>query len=268
MNKINSTLNHMQLVNENLKKLFLTQQDFNDHDSYLLFRGKVSKRIVYYASLISQCNNNISVCENADESVDEYVKEKLEYHIKTLRNYKRELSKWWMEHKKNYYRLCVHNILDKKKCESHDTIKTSGTDVNDLHLKDTKNMMINEINRMKNAKSQLLESSHILKKQDKIFTMFESRLKSSAQLILSIRKKAEKDSKYVWYSFFFFVSVCCYIILRRLGFIRAIITLIKLLFFAIFYLLKFCIRVFYLFKTKNKENDFSTSADISKSVTS
>ncbi|VWU52532.1 protein transport protein SEC20, putative, partial [Hepatocystis sp. ex Piliocolobus tephrosceles] len=97
---------------------------------------------------------------------------------------------------------------------------------------------------------------------------FESKLKSSAQLILSIRKKAEKDSKYVWYSFFFFISVCCYIILRRLGFIRAIITLIKLLFFAIFYLLKFCVRVFYLFKIKNEKNDFSTSVDISKSVTS
>ncbi|ETW34949.1 hypothetical protein PFTANZ_04382, partial [Plasmodium falciparum Tanzania (2000708)] len=39
----------------------------------------------------------------------------------------------------------------------------------DINLKDTKKLMIDEINRMKNVKSELIESSQKLKKQDEIF---------------------------------------------------------------------------------------------------
>lgn len=49
-----------------------------------------------------------------------------------------------------------------------DTI-TTDKKIDNKSLKDTKKIMIDEINRMKNVRSELLESSQKLKKQNEIF---------------------------------------------------------------------------------------------------
>ncbi|SBT80699.1 protein transport protein SEC20, putative [Plasmodium malariae] len=264
LNKINSIINHMKFIDDNLKRLFKSEQVLNDHDSFLLFRGKVSKRIVHYSKLILQYKNKILSSEKLEDDIEEDVKRQYEYHLKNLDNHKRELSIWWHKNKKDYHRLCMSNFLNAKKSNGNVLVSESNeTHMTDVNLKDTKKMMIDEINRMKNVRSELLESSQKLRKQDEIFNIFESKLKSSAQLILSLKQKAQNDTRYVWYSFFFFLSVCFYIILRRLGFIRAAITL---LFSTLFYLLKLSFGVFHFFNKGNTDKDINTDDAISKSL--
>ncbi|ETB61412.1 hypothetical protein, variant 1 [Plasmodium yoelii 17X] len=265
MNKINSIISHMELMNNNLKNIFSHEQIFSDHDSYLLFRGKISKRIVDYSQLISNCNDKILDCEYLEDDNEKRIKDTLEEHLKNLENYKRGLSIWWRKNEKDFHCLCMNNFLNLQKSDS-DIISTDKKTDN-KSLKDTKKIMIDEINRMKNVRSELLESSQKLKKQNEIFNIFEERLRSSANLIFSLKKRADNDARYVWYSFFLFLSVCGYIVMRRLGFIRAIITILKLLFSALFYLIKMCIGLFYFMKEKNGiENDFTRKEDLSKSL--
>ncbi|CRG97558.1 protein transport protein SEC20, putative [Plasmodium gallinaceum] len=231
-NKINTLINQMKLVDDNLKNLFLSEEGLNDHDSFLLFRSKVSRRIIDYSNTISQFNKIICL-----ENIEKNVKEEYEYHLKNIENYKKKLSLWWNTWEKDYHRLCMKLFLKKKISNNYiENNEEKNKDMYNINLKDTRKMMIDEVNRMKNVKSELLDSSQKLKKQDEIFNSFEMKLKSSAQLIFSLKKKAENDTRYVWYSFFFFLSVCIYIILRRLGFIRAIIAIIKFIISILFYI--------------------------------
>ncbi|ETW47728.1 hypothetical protein PFMALIP_04261 [Plasmodium falciparum MaliPS096_E11] len=232
INKINSIINQMRLVDENLKSLFSFEETLNDHDALLLFRGRVSKRIVDYSNLITECDNNLT----CSEYISPNLKEQYEYHLK--------------------------NIDNDINVTSNDDDRNKLTDIN---LKDTKKLMIDEINRMKNVKSELIESSQKLKKQDEIFNIFEMKIRSSAKLIYSLKKKAESDTRYVWYSFFFFVSICVYITMRRLGLLRAMFTLIKLIVSILFYVSKLCFKIFQLFK-KTNEAKYTPTVDNSKSL--
>ncbi|SBT00499.1 protein transport protein SEC20, putative (SEC20), partial [Plasmodium malariae] len=205
------------------------------------FRGKVSKRIVHYSKLILQYKNKILSSEKLEDDIEEDVKRQYEYHLKNLDNHKRELSIWWHKNAKDYHRLCISNFLNAKKSNGNVLVSESNeTHMTDVNLKDTKKMMIDEINRMKNVRSELLESSQKLRKQDEIFNIFESKLKSSAQLILSLKQK--------------------------LGFIRAAITIIKLLFSTLFYLLKLSFGVFHFFNKGNTDKDINTDDAVSKSL--
>ncbi|SCM26049.1 protein transport protein SEC20, putative [Plasmodium chabaudi chabaudi] len=265
MNKINSIINHMKLMNNNLNDIFSHEQIFSDHDSYLLFRGKVSKRIVDYSQLISNCKDKILDCEYLEDDDEKRINDALEEHLRNLENYKRGLSIWWKKNEKDFHCLCMNNFLNLQK--SNDNTIASDKKVDNPNLKDTKKIMIDEINRMKNVRSELLESSQKLKKQNEIFNIFEEKIRSSANLIFSLKKKADSDARYVWYSFFLFLSVCGYIIMRRLGLIRAIIIVLKFLFSVLFYLAKMCIGAFYFMKEKNGiEPDFTRKEDLSKSL--
>ncbi|ETW40937.1 hypothetical protein PFNF135_04575 [Plasmodium falciparum NF135/5.C10] len=158
INKINSIINQMRLVDENLKSLFSFEETLNDHDALLLFRGRVSKRIVDYSNLITECDNNLT----CSEYISPNLKEQYEYHLKNI-------------------------------------------------------------------------------------------------------DKAESDTRYVWYSFFFFVSICVYITMRRLGLLRAMFTLIKLIVSILFYVSKLCFKIFQLFK-KTNEAKYTPTVDNSKSL--
>ncbi|ETW34946.1 hypothetical protein PFTANZ_04381 [Plasmodium falciparum Tanzania (2000708)] len=110
INKINSIINQMRLVDENLKSLFSFEETLNDHDALLLFRGRVSKRIVDYSNLITECDNNLT----CSEYISPNLKEQYEYHLKNIDNYKRELSVWWNGRANDYHRLCMENFLNRK----------------------------------------------------------------------------------------------------------------------------------------------------------
>ncbi|ANQ10057.1 Uncharacterized protein PCOAH_00038890 [Plasmodium coatneyi] len=267
LGKISSMINHMKLIDDSLKNLFLSEDDdLNSHDSFLLFRGKVAKRIVHYSSLAAECKDKILCAEVSDEDVEE-IKQQFEYHQGNVERYKSKLSIWWNKKGKDYHRLCMNEFLTKRKSDDHGAFSESPEKKQtDANLKDTKQMMIEEINRMKNVRSELLESSHKLRKQDQIFNMFESKIKSSTELLFSLKKKAQNDTRYVWYSFFFFLSVCCYIILRRLGVIWALITAIKLVLSLMFYLVKFALGIFHFVKKANEEKGASGEDDLGKTL--
>ncbi|EUD68854.1 hypothetical protein C922_00542 [Plasmodium inui San Antonio 1] len=264
--KISSMINHMKFINDSLKNLFLSEDDLNSHDAFLLFRGKVAKRIVHYSSLASECKDKILCAEVSDEDVED-VKQQLEYHQGNVERYRNKLRIWWNNNGKDYHRLCMNEFLTKRKSDDHGTFsKSAEKKQTDANLKDTKQMMIDEINRMKSVRSELLESSQKLRKQDQIFNMFESKIKSSTQLLFSLKKKAQNDTRYVWYSFFFFLSVCSYIIMRRLGVIWALITIIKLLLSLMLYLVKFAFSMFHFVKKVNEEKGASGEDDLGKTL--
>ncbi|GAW83375.1 protein transport protein SEC20 [Plasmodium gonderi] len=267
LNKINSMINQMKFIDDSLKNLFQSDHELNNHDAFLLFRGIVAKRIVHYSSLIAECKDKILCADISDEDIED-VRRQFEYHQGNVKKYKRELSTWWNKNEKNYHRICMNVFLTKRKSDNHaEHAEISEKNETDTNLKDTKQMMIEEINRMKNVRSELLESSHKLRKQDEIFNMFESKIKSSTQLIFSLKRKAQNDTRYVWYSFFFFLSVCSYIILRRLGFIRALITAIKFLLSLLLYLVKFVLGVFIFFKKDyNTRKDTNEDNDLGKGL--
>lgn len=250
--KVHSLFQQMKLIEENLKDLFSNrgEEPYNDHDAFLLYRGKISKRIIDYTSLLTQCDEILN-SQNKEKEKD--IQDRYVYHTQNLKKYKQELTIWWANHENDYHRLCLKLFLDPKKVES---LRSAGEDPekikSNMNLEDTKKMMIEEVNRMKYVKSELLESSDKLKKQDATFNTFEDKIKSSGRLLLSLKKKAETDTKYVWYSFFFFLSVCIYIILRRLGFIRAIVTVARMMFSILFYLFKYTFKLFSIFQNKRQ----------------
>ncbi|GAB68833.1 Sec20-like protein [Plasmodium cynomolgi strain B] len=234
LSKISSMINHMKLIDDSLKNLFLSEDDLNSHDAFLLFRGKVAKRIVHYSNLAAECKDKILCAEVSDEDAED-IKQQFEYHQGNVES------------------------------DDHGTFSESEEKKQtDANLKDTKQMMIDEINRMKSVRSELLESSHKLRKQDQIFNMFESKIKSSTQLLFSLKKKAQNDTRYVWYSFFFFLSVCSYIIMRRLGVIWALITVIKLLLSLMLYLVKLALGMFHFVKKGNEEKGANGGDDLGK----
>lgn len=227
LSKVSPLINQMKLIDEHMKELFLNfdEENINDHDSFLLFRGKISKRIVDYSNLLARFETIVGRKEMSPD-----IKVEFDYHSKNLKSCKRKLGTWWKKCEKKYHQLCLKIFLEQKenltKTEKTENLEELASKMN---LEDTKKMMIDEVNRMKNVKSELVESSDKLKKQSAIFNSFETKIRSSAQLIVTLKKKAETDTKYVWYSFFFFLTVCVYIVLRRLGFIRAILAIIKLI---------------------------------------
>ncbi|CAA9990775.1 protein transport protein SEC20, putative [Plasmodium knowlesi strain H] len=266
LSKISSMINHMKIIEDSLKNLFLSEDDLNNHDAFLLFRGKVAKRIVHYSSLAAECKDRILCAEVSDEDLED-IRQQFEYHQGNVERYKNKLSNWWNKKGKDYHRLCMNEFLTKRKSEDHGTFSVSPEEKQtDANLKDTRQMMIEEINRMKNVRSELLESSHKLRKQDQIFNMFESKIKSSTDLLFSLKKKAQNDTRYVWYSFFFFLGVCSYIILRRLGVIWALITVIKLLLSLMLYLIKFALSIFHFVKTGDEEKGTSGADDLGKTL--
>lgn len=235
--KLNSLINQMKLIDENVKDLFIKFDEdiINDHDAFLLFRGKVSKRLIDYTTLIARCEKIIGCNEIPQQIKDEY-----NYHLKNLENHKMELSLWWKKFEKKYHQLCLKIFLEQKeKLTEAGKDDDSDETASKMNLEDTKKMMMDEVNRMKNVKSELIESSDKLKKQDATFNSFETKIRSSAQMVVSLKRRAERDTKYVWFSFFFFLTVCVYIILRRLGFIRAILTITKLSISTLLYIIKY-----------------------------
>ncbi|SBT82332.1 protein transport protein SEC20, putative [Plasmodium ovale] len=269
MHKISPMLNRMKLVDDNLKKLFLSENVLTDHDSYLLFRGRVSKRIEDYAHLISQCNGKILECENWEEDAEEYPQARTERLVgDAWEGLSSPVHESFPKQQKKdaEQRVCLYIIYSCFVGNSCVTTEHGDNNRVDANLKDTKKMMIDEINRMKNVRSELIESSQMLRKQNEIFKAFESKLRYSAQLIFSLKKRAENDGRYVWYSFFFFLSICAYIILRRLGFIRASITIVKFLLSAILYTIKICLGVFRFFKIRATEKGTSVEENPTSSL--
>merc|ERR1712085_221591 len=70
------------------------------------------------------------------------------------------------------------------------------------------------------VQKRLDETSDTIAASQAQYSVFDLKLKDASQLLGQLKKRTEQDTKYIWYSFWFFISVCAFIVLRRLKVFR------------------------------------------------
>ncbi|CEM27206.1 unnamed protein product [Vitrella brassicaformis CCMP3155] len=76
--------------------------------------------------------------------------------------------------------------------------------------------MQTELQRMHQVTEALDHGSTTIGKTDEAYSAYGQRLQKAGALLSKLKRKTEMDSTFIWYSFLFFVAVCCYIMLKRL----------------------------------------------------
>jgi len=83
-------------------------------------------------------------------------------------------------------------------------------------LSEARDQLRNEFERMKGIGSDLEEHSGKLRMTQDQYHMYDSKLAYASQRLGQLKKKMDEDSRYIWWSFYFFLSVAAYIFLKRL----------------------------------------------------
>ncbi|OII76831.1 hypothetical protein cand_024060 [Cryptosporidium andersoni] len=87
----------------------------------------------------------------------------------------------------------------------------------------TKQRMRQEIERLNHSEQVMSESNNALQSTNSIYNIYNNKLNLNMSKFHKIRRSSEQDTYLLWFSFFFLLFTCCFIILRRLGFIRYLI---------------------------------------------
>ncbi|OII72986.1 uncharacterized protein cubi_02217 [Cryptosporidium ubiquitum] len=90
-------------------------------------------------------------------------------------------------------------------------------------LFETKNKMKQEVDRFHKSEQLLSEDGNSLLQANDTYKQYGDKLSSNFQKFLTIKKKSEQETLFLWYSFYFLVIVSLYIILRRIGIIYILI---------------------------------------------
>lgn len=90
-------------------------------------------------------------------------------------------------------------------------------------LFETKSKMKQEVDRLHKSEQVLAEDKNSLLQANDTYKQFGDKLTSNFQKFISIKRKAERETLLLWYSFYLLVLVSLYIILRRLGIFRIFI---------------------------------------------
>ncbi|CAL1130863.1 unnamed protein product [Cladocopium goreaui] len=85
-----------------------------------------------------------------------------------------------------------------------------------LELKSARDEMRNQLERMHYVNENLQDSSRTIGKTQDALQEYDSKLASAAKALGQLKRKTEEDSRYIWWSFYFFMAVVAYIVLRRL----------------------------------------------------
>ncbi|CAK9075060.1 unnamed protein product [Durusdinium trenchii] len=85
-----------------------------------------------------------------------------------------------------------------------------------LELKNARDQMRNQLDRMHYVNENLQDSSRTIGKTKDAMQEYDSKLASAAKALGQLKRKTEEDSRYIWWSFYFFIGVVAYIVLRRL----------------------------------------------------
>ncbi|CBZ55829.1 conserved hypothetical protein [Neospora caninum Liverpool] len=91
-------------------------------------------------------------------------------------------------------------------------------------LRDTRAVMAEELQRMQETQRQLQKSSAAIEQTESTYNVFGDRLASAKGILAALKKRAETDSQLIWFAFLFFLGCCAFVVLRRLGIIRLIIS--------------------------------------------
>ncbi|CAL1130864.1 unnamed protein product [Cladocopium goreaui] len=80
-----------------------------------------------------------------------------------------------------------------------------------LELKSARDEMRNQLERMHYVNENLQDSSRTIGKTQDALQEYDSKLASAAKALGQLKRKTEEDSRYIWWSFYFFMAVVAYI---------------------------------------------------------
>eukprot|EP00746_Dinoflagellata_sp_MGD_P005355 gnl/MRDRNA2_/MRDRNA2_110370_c0_seq1.p1 gnl/MRDRNA2_/MRDRNA2_110370_c0~~gnl/MRDRNA2_/MRDRNA2_110370_c0_seq1.p1 ORF type:complete len:265 (-),score=56.82 gnl/MRDRNA2_/MRDRNA2_110370_c0_seq1:13-807(-) len=80
----------------------------------------------------------------------------------------------------------------------------------------TRDKMREELQRMEAVGERLEDSSQTIHNTQNEYNTYTQRLASAKQTLGQLKRKTEEDSRYIWYSFYYFIGVVIYIVLKRL----------------------------------------------------
>merc|ERR1712232_1160137 len=83
-------------------------------------------------------------------------------------------------------------------------------------LTQTRDRMRNVVGQMETGMEHLEVSSKSIGSTQDQYRIYDEKLASASAVLGHLKKKTEQDSKYIWWSFLFFISVVVYIVLKRL----------------------------------------------------
>ncbi|PFH38377.1 Sec20 protein [Besnoitia besnoiti] len=109
--------------------------------------------------------------------------------------------------------------------EEDDDAKERGGSQQTQQLRETRNAMAEELQRMQETQRQLQKSSGAIEQTETTYNVFGDRLASAKGILSTLKKRAETDSQLIWLAFLFFLGCCAFVVLRRLGILRLIISL-------------------------------------------
>ncbi|CAE7223430.1 unnamed protein product, partial [Symbiodinium sp. CCMP2456] len=85
-----------------------------------------------------------------------------------------------------------------------------------LALQAARDKMQEELHRMQYVGESLEGSSSTIGRTQTAMQEYDSKLASAAKALGQLKRRMEEDSRYIWWSFYFFLAVVAYIVLRRL----------------------------------------------------
>uniref|UniRef100_A0A3B0N8V0 Uncharacterized protein n=1 Tax=Theileria annulata TaxID=5874 RepID=A0A3B0N8V0_THEAN len=167
----------LKQLDSTLDDLFLTtNQQLNTHYSIHKFRLKVSRRISSFSSILKSLSRQCESLSNSQQRVKLFTLH--QFYNDRLMKHKNRLSEWWSRNERRYHDLYLSSFVshmknsDKLKVEAYEAsdFSDNGDSESDegfitKKLKDTRNMMISQINQMDAAEPSLLKSSQYITQQ-------------------------------------------------------------------------------------------------------
>eukprot|EP00405_Crypthecodinium_cohnii_P029981 CAMPEP_0206498356 /NCGR_PEP_ID=MMETSP0324_2-20121206/50923_1 /ASSEMBLY_ACC=CAM_ASM_000836 /TAXON_ID=2866 /ORGANISM="Crypthecodinium cohnii, Strain Seligo" /LENGTH=147 /DNA_ID=CAMNT_0053984483 /DNA_START=43 /DNA_END=482 /DNA_ORIENTATION=+ len=87
-------------------------------------------------------------------------------------------------------------------------------------LTQARNDMGQTLGHFQEVQQRLNETSQTFDATKRQYDDFDFKMKSASQLLGQLKRRTEQDSKYIWWSFCFFLSVVAYIVLKRMRVFR------------------------------------------------
>eukprot|EP00375_Theileria_parva_P002712 XP_765393.1 hypothetical protein [Theileria parva strain Muguga] len=167
----------LKQLDSTLDDLFLTtNQQLNTHYSIHKFRLKVSRRISSFSSILKSLSRQCESLSNSQQRVKLFTLH--QFYNDRLMKHKNRLSEWWSRNERRYHDLYLSSFVSHMK--NSDKLRMGAYEPSDVSengdsdgdegfitkkLKDTRNMMISQINQMDAAEPSLLQSSQYITQQ-------------------------------------------------------------------------------------------------------
>ncbi|AFZ80637.1 hypothetical protein BEWA_000420 [Theileria equi strain WA] len=211
----------LRQLDASLDELFLTRCDLDSFQGIHKFRVRVSRRISSFSSILKTLARQCDAVSNSNQRVKLFTL--YQFYNERLMRHKNNLSEWWSKNERHYHTLCLSSFVsnNSKLSEEEEPIDMSEEQVYEKDeivtkkLKDTKNMMISQINQMDAAEISLLKSSDYITQQQAFLKVLKGKFNTATVLFNAIKRNTMKRYGIVRCCYFVFISSCSFIALRR-----------------------------------------------------